>query len=175
MKTSSQILISLFVCPAFISSTDQKEEAQVIFRIYSPALKPADTLFIAGNQESPGLWHPGKKNLAYNQEGFWEKHLKFPQGTLIEYKFARDSWDNEALDSAKRIYSKFSPRISGDTVIKHILPFWKNGSEKPITGQITGTGCTTGTLEEMDCWKGIWLFGCLPDTGKIMTKDFRKY
>jgi len=68
-----------------------KREVQVTFTVTVPADTPvADSLFIAGDFQG---WAPGQTPMTQVDGSTWAITLPFEDGTSIQYKYTRGSWD----------------------------------------------------------------------------------
>jgi hypothetical protein len=67
---------------------------QVTFRTRAPAGTPADaTLYLPGNIDALGPWDPGKLAMTNRGGGIWEATVVVPDGTEVQYKYTRGTWD----------------------------------------------------------------------------------
>jgi pullulanase len=66
----------------------------VTFRVRVPANTPAsDTVYIAGDIPQLGPWDPGKQKMQNAGNNIWTVTLQIPDGTRLQYKYTRGSWD----------------------------------------------------------------------------------
>ena len=77
--------------PSPVLSVDARQRVvQVTFQVKVPADTPAtDTLYIAGDFQG---WAPGQTPMT-RIDGTWTITLPFEDGTSIEYKYTRGTWD----------------------------------------------------------------------------------
>ena len=52
-----------------------------------------DLIYIAGNIPDFGPWDPGLRNLTRVEPNIWEITVTIPDGTDLEYKYTRGSWE----------------------------------------------------------------------------------
>jgi glycosidase len=84
---------------ASVNSNEVSRKAEpklvaVTFRVSVPAETPSsDTVYMPGNIDLLGPWNPGKQALVNKGGGIWEVTLNILDGTLLEYKYTRGSWD----------------------------------------------------------------------------------
>ncbi|WP_306207679.1 TIM-barrel domain-containing protein [Actinoplanes sp. RD1] len=66
----------------------------VTFRVLAPPGTPPDaTLYVPGNIAELGPWDPGKLAMTPRGAGVWEATITVPDGTDIQYKYTRGSWE----------------------------------------------------------------------------------
>jgi hypothetical protein len=66
----------------------------VTFRTRAPAGTPSDaTLYVPGNIEQLGPWDPGKVAMTNRGDGIWEATVTILDGTDIQYKYTRGTWE----------------------------------------------------------------------------------
>ncbi|MEU8611839.1 TIM-barrel domain-containing protein [Actinoplanes sp. NPDC048791] len=66
----------------------------VTFRVRAPAGTPADaTLYVPGNIAQLGPWDPAKQAMTNRGDGIWEATITVLDGTDIQYKYTRGSWE----------------------------------------------------------------------------------
>ena len=66
----------------------------VTFRVLAPPGTPADaTLYVPGNITELGPWDPAKLPMTDKGDGIWEATITVPDGTDIQYKYTRGSWE----------------------------------------------------------------------------------
>ncbi|MEV4641465.1 TIM-barrel domain-containing protein [Actinoplanes sp. NPDC049548] len=66
----------------------------VTFRVLAPPGTPADaTLYVPGNITELGPWDPGKVPMTDRGNGIWEATITVLDGTEIQYKYTRGTWE----------------------------------------------------------------------------------
>jgi Glycosyl hydrolases family 31 TIM-barrel domain/Glycosyl hydrolase family 31 C-terminal domain/Domain of unknown function (DUF5110)/Starch binding domain/NPCBM-associated, NEW3 domain of alpha-galactosidase/Bacterial Ig-like domain len=66
----------------------------VTFRVLAPPGTPADaTLYVPGNITELGPWDPGKQAMTNRGNGIWEATITVLDGTDIQYKYTRGTWE----------------------------------------------------------------------------------
>jgi hypothetical protein len=66
----------------------------VTFRVLAPPGTPADaTLYVPGNITELGPWDPAKQPMINRGNGIWEATVTVLDGTDIQYKYTRGSWE----------------------------------------------------------------------------------
>lgn len=106
--------------------------------IASPKVLPGETVFISGNQHKLGNWRPDLVKLEKNDDGNWERTIAFNLGTLIEFKFTRGLWSNEAVNEKGEIPSNHILRVQNDTTIFIVIENWKDNFKKEIKSTAKG-------------------------------------
>lgn len=77
-----------------VTQTAEPKLVQVTFRVRVPAsTPPGDTIFLPGNIGLLGPWNPGKQAMANQGGGIWEVKIPILDGTALEYKYTRGTWD----------------------------------------------------------------------------------
>jgi hypothetical protein len=66
----------------------------VTFRVLAPPGTPADaTLYLPGSIDQLGPWAPGKVAMTNKGNGIWEATVSILDGTDVQYKYTRGTWD----------------------------------------------------------------------------------
>jgi hypothetical protein len=66
----------------------------VTFRVLAPPGTPPDaTLYVPGNIAELGPWDPGKLAMTNRGNGIWEATVTVLDGTDIQYKYTRGTWE----------------------------------------------------------------------------------
>ncbi len=77
-----------------VTQTAGPKLVDVTFRVRVPAGTPADaTIYIPGDIDLLGPWTPDKQPLVDQGGGIWEVTLQILDGTALQYKYTRGSWD----------------------------------------------------------------------------------
>ncbi len=97
-----------------------------------------DRVTITGNVESLGAWNPALHGLERIDSLHYQYILETKTGQELEYKFTRGSWITEALDSSGHLPKNSLLTVTGDLVIRHSIPGWRDNGYSPGCG-ITGT------------------------------------
>ena len=67
---------------------------RVTWRVRVPANTPAgDTVHLPGSLPELGPWDPGKVAMTQVEPGIWETTLPVLEGTVVQYKYTRGSWE----------------------------------------------------------------------------------
>jgi alpha-glucosidase len=77
-----------------VSQVAEPKLVDVTFRVHVPDSTPdGATVFIPGNIDLLGPWNPGKQPMVDQGGGIWEVTLQILDGTSLEYKYTRGTWD----------------------------------------------------------------------------------
>ncbi|MDG4823260.1 glycoside hydrolase family 97 catalytic domain-containing protein [Asanoa sp. WMMD1127] len=70
------------------------QPVRVTWRVRVPANTPAgDTVHLPGALPEMGPWDPGKVAMTEVEPGIWEATLSVLEGTVVQYKYTRGSWE----------------------------------------------------------------------------------
>lgn len=121
---------------------------------YTP---PEDNIFIAGNFNG---WDPGDTNyvLSKNQDQKWSiTSDSVPEGTQIEYKFTRGSWETvEKGPNGEEIGNRQFTFGNGDTV--HVIIYnWAGGSSSTAAENVIIMS-DDFEMPQLDTIRRIWLY-----------------
>ena len=66
----------------------------VTFRVLAPPGTPPDaTLYVPGSIAQLGPWDPAKQAMTYQGNGIWEATVSILDGTDVQYKYTRGTWE----------------------------------------------------------------------------------
>lgn len=72
----------------------QPRPVAVTFRVRVPdGMPPGDAVYLPGSIDQLGPWDPGKLRMADKGGGIWEATITVLDGTEIQYKYTRGSWE----------------------------------------------------------------------------------
>lgn len=131
MKSFFLLVIIYFIIP-FAILPQCKIELIVFSKI-----PPNQNIFITGNKPDLGNWSPDKIPLTKINDSTWSRSFEFMADDVIEFKFTKGSWDEEALDENGSVSKNIILKASADTTIIFNINNWGNSKSK-IVGQITG-------------------------------------
>ncbi|MBN1998856.1 histidine kinase [candidate division KSB1 bacterium] len=112
--------------------------ANVTFTVRTAIPLKEDSVYIAGNTELLGNWHPEAITMKKLDVSNWSLKLEFPTGTRLEYKFTRGSWDTEAVDSTGKVPDNYRLFVKNDTTVFSLITNWKDEFIKPVKRGVTG-------------------------------------
>ena len=167
MKTIIFCLVVFLSLP--VSSQDS---VQITFRIIAENVEPGENIFISGNHNKLGNWHPGLVSLNKLNDSTRTIFLSFIEGDELEFKFTKGKWDNEALNPDGTVPSNYLLKVVNDSILTFRVLNWKDRSNTTVAGQITGkveyiTDVTYSGLEPRDVI--IWL---PPSYDSLQTKTY---
>jgi len=131
LKTFILLVLSFFLLP-FKFYPQCKIDLVVVSK-----LSVDKKVFIAGNKPELGNWNPDKTSLNKINDSTWLKTFEFSKDEIIEFKFTKGSWDEEALDENGSVSGNIILKALADTTIIFRINNWGNSKSKTI-GQITG-------------------------------------
>ncbi len=114
----------------------QKAEPKIVnvtFRVLVPAeTPPNDLVYIAGGT-LPLEWNPSKIPMTRVGTNVWEITLQFPDGTNLEYKFTRGSWERVewwgSIVSVANRRTSISYGTTGAQLVDNTATDWGNGAD----------------------------------------------
>ena len=72
----------------------QPRPVAVTFRVRVPdGMPPGDAVYLPGNIDQLGPWDPGKLRMTDKGGGIWEATITVLDGTEIQYKYTRGTWE----------------------------------------------------------------------------------
>jgi glycosidase len=115
----------------------QKAEPKLVdvtFRVRVPGSTPDDgTVFIPGNIDLLGPWNPGKQPMVDQGGGIWEVTLAILDGTSLEYKYTRGTWDTVewwgTIVSTANRHVTISYGPGGTQLVDDTATDWGSGSD----------------------------------------------
>jgi predicted alpha/beta superfamily hydrolase len=130
-------------------------QINVSFIVSVKKLPDSSSVYIVGNHLLLGNWNPSFIPLEKKDSLSWSRSFNFSEGTNLEFKITRGSWESEAIYEKGKIPSNFVLNVSKDTVIQINVNEWRD--EEPnipnFKGKITG---------EVDYYKNVEFPGILP-------------
>jgi hypothetical protein len=92
----------------------------VTFRVLAPPGTPADaTLYVPGDITELGPWDPAKQPMVNKGNGIWESTITVPDGTDIQYKYTRGTW--ETVEDWGTIVGTNNRNVTVDGGITHTM------------------------------------------------------
>ncbi|MGE5156270.1 MAG: alpha-amylase family glycosyl hydrolase, partial [Betaproteobacteria bacterium] len=106
----------------------------VTFRVHVPDSTPAGaTVYIPGNIDLLGPWNPGKQAMVDQGGGIWEVTLQILDGTALEYKYTRGTWDTVewwgSIVSTANRHATISYGTTGTQLVDDTATDWSSGSD----------------------------------------------
>ncbi len=141
-----------------VSQTATPKLVDVTFQVLVPGETPPDaTVYIAGGTP-PLEWNPGKFPMTKVGDRLWEITLQFLDGTSLEYKFTRGSW--EKVEWWGSIVSVANRRVAvtygtdGRQLVQDISTDWGTGADDDKAVQYWRDPLVTST-SPVDGFSGI--------------------
>jgi glycosidase len=117
-----------------VSHKTEPKVVAVTFRVKVPAETPAaDTVYLVGSIDALGPWNPGKQPMVNKGNGVWEFTLDILDGTVLDYKYTRGSW--EKVEWWGSIVSTANRRVvisygaNGTQLVDNTATDWGNGAD----------------------------------------------
>ena len=102
--------------------TIQPRPVAVTFRVRVPAgTPPGDAVYLPGNIDQLGPWDPGKLRMTDKGGGIWEATITVLDGTEIQYKYTRGSWETVEWWSGVMGFINRSVTVNGGTDAKMLV------------------------------------------------------
>jgi hypothetical protein len=77
-----------------VVQTTTPQPVEVTWRVRVPAnTPPDDTVYMPGSIPELGPWDPGRVAMTQVEPGIWETTLSVLEGTVVQYKYTRGSWE----------------------------------------------------------------------------------
>jgi glycosidase len=117
-----------------VSQVAEPKLVDVTFRVRVPASTPAGaTVFIPGSIDLLGPWNPGVQAMADVGGGIWEATLQILDGTSLEYKYTRGTWETvewwgSIVGTANR-HATISYGLTGEQLVDDTATDWGSGSD----------------------------------------------
>jgi alpha-glucosidase len=115
-----------------VVQTTTPQIVQLTWRVRVPADTPAgDTVYLPGTLPEQGPWDPGRVAMTQVEPGIWEVTLPVLEGTVVQYKYTRGSWERveswgEIVGTANRsimiTYGETGAQLVDDTSLDPATP-----------------------------------------------------
>lgn len=135
-----RMIFILLLLPAIAGSQARVDSpVTVAFTVNAKSFNPADTIFITGNHELLGNWHPAKIPLYRDKNNNWIRTFLFNRNTLLKFKLTRGDWNKEAIYKTGEIPQDTKLLVINDTTVKIEVLSWQDMEDSfPVSGQISG-------------------------------------
>ena len=117
-----------------VSHAAEPKLVNVTFRVRVPdSTPPGDTVFLPGNIDQLGPWNPGKQAMTpTGTPGIWEVTLPILDGTELQYKYTRGTWDQvewwgSIVDVANR-FATIGYGTTGEQLVDDTSTDWDNAA-----------------------------------------------
>jgi hypothetical protein len=101
-------------------------DREINIKVIADNLPDNSSIFITGNGEKLGRWNPGVVKLEKQADGSWTKTFSFSEGSILNYKITRGSWDKEALDANGNVPQNSFYEVRNDSTIIIEIKNWKD-------------------------------------------------
>jgi predicted alpha/beta superfamily hydrolase len=107
--------------------------SNVTIRVQLPPSTPfGDSITVAGNHESLGMWDPSLAGLTRGDGMTASRTFRIANGTQLEFKVTRGTWDTEAIYSPDgHPPANVVLHVDGDTTITLTPVGWKDSMPRP--------------------------------------------
>jgi alpha-glucosidase len=139
-----------------VTQTAEPKLVAVTFRVRVPDSTPdGATVYIPGNIDLLGPWNPGKQAMVDQGGGIWEVTLQILDGTALEYKYTRGTWDmvewwGSIVGTANR-HATIAYGSSGTQLVDDTSTDWGSGADDHLAVQfwrdplvVSATGGASG-------------------------------
>lgn len=115
-----------------VSKKTEPKMVNVTFRVLVPD-ETIGTVYIAGGAPMSPEWNPGAIPMTNKGGGIWEITLTFPDGTALQYKYTRGSWERVewwgSIVSVANRHASISYGTTGKQLIEDTATDWGSGSD----------------------------------------------
>ena len=129
------LLLTILTLPT-LSQTDT---LSVRFQVKTLNLSDSGKVYITGNRPQLGNWHPGRVALSKDHSNStWSLELRFARGEMLEYKFTKGKWSNEAVLEGGLVPPNNKLTVENDTTLYIEIKYWKDAFTAEVQRGITG-------------------------------------
>jgi predicted alpha/beta superfamily hydrolase len=118
-------------------------DVDITFTVTPKTFPAGSKVFITGNHEKLGTWNAGAVALEKQADESWSRTVSFPDGSELEFKITRGSWQTEAVNAEGIVLQNFRLRVVSNETVRIIVENWRDVLHKEVShkieGQITGT------------------------------------
>jgi len=152
-----------------VSHLAEPKMVAVTFNVTVPDFT-VGTVYIVGNQPEIGSWSPGAVPMTQVDDTLWTITLNFLDGTLLQYKFARGSWDTvvkgaDGNEELANIETTVDYGTDGTQLVAYTVPNWRD----PLVAGFSPAGgaadVSRGTLVTVTWSQSMTAGACLTLTG----------
>lgn len=137
-RSGRTLSVGILILANALTACGGGREKSVTFVVTTGALPSDAIVYITGNTPQLGNWDPAARPLARQPDGTWSATFTFPAGALVEYKFTRGSWDDEALGEDGRVPPNSRLEVTQDQTVRATINFWKDLHWEPDSDGVTG-------------------------------------
>jgi predicted alpha/beta superfamily hydrolase len=113
---------------------------QISFEVFVPPDTPAEAdIYLAGNHPSLGEWKPAGVKLSRTPDGLYTTVLRLPEGTALEYKVTRGSWETvEKTTSGGEVANRTLTVGKKAQTVTVTVARWADQSSPPVQRTLMG-------------------------------------
>jgi len=149
-KYDHVILISLLITSF---NTGSAADYQVRIRVKADVLPVESQIYIAGNLSEFGEWQAEGLKLNRRPDTTWEAMLDLPEGTTMQFKITRGSWETEMVDIHGFELPNFNLVVRQDTTIEIVAHGWRDLSHVPTVISPERFRNKANQIELFENWK----------------------
>ncbi|MDP3150518.1 MAG: carbohydrate-binding module family 20 domain-containing protein [Ignavibacteria bacterium] len=101
-------------------------EREIVFKVIANTIPDTSSIYIVGDNVLIGMWDAGSIKLIKQNDGSWTRKFIFAEGTILNYKITRGSWDTEALDEKGNVPPNSVLEVKGNEMIVINVKKWKD-------------------------------------------------
>ncbi len=123
------VILILLLITSF--STGSTADYRVRIKVIAEILPAESQIYITGNLSELGEWQAKGLELYRRPDKTWEATLDLPEGTNIQFKLTRGSWETEMVDVHGFELPNFNLIVRQDTTIEIVAHGWRDLSDVP--------------------------------------------
>ena len=101
-------------------------EREIVYKIIANTIPDTSSIYIVGDNVLLGMWNAGSIKLLKQNDGSWARKFNFAEGTILNYKITRGSWDTEALDEKGNVPPNSVIEVKGNETFVIYVNKWKD-------------------------------------------------
>lgn len=142
--------ISFFFFNSCSNNPIQYKTVKFIIILNKPVVN--QKVYLTGNVKEFGNWNPSAVLMDKEYDTKWIKSFSLKENEKIEFKITKGSWLTEAVNEDGWLYNNFTLVVKNDTIIKIIIPNWRDGIYSRIIKPVYFKGDDPG-LRLINNWK----------------------
>jgi len=134
-----------------VTATAEARVVNVTFNVTVPPETPAlDIVYMPGNQPEMGPWNASNPPMTRVDATHWTLTMQFLDGTPLEYKYTRGSWDT--VEWWDQIHDLINRQLGvnfgtdGTQVVNDTVPLWRDPLVVSTSPALDATGVPTTTV-----------------------------
>ena len=153
LLTPSYVLSIIIISCGLVAVSYAQTSRNVVITVSAENVLAGESVYITGNHQELGEWNPIAVPMQSQDGKLFKKVIHVIDGTRLEYKFTKGSWETEAMFEPGIIPENCVADIRSDTVLSYTIKIWSHGQKHAAHGQITG---------QLDYYRGMTGQGILP-------------